>query len=92
MDATAPLLVDSSGNALISEESLPIPRVLTNAELTAFVAGMTRFLTTIFGPEAAQLIAMHAMELERELGREARESADSERRFKAAATRVTGTS
>ena len=65
MDATAPLLVDSSGNALISEESLPIPRVLTNAELTAFVAGMTRFLTTIFGPEAAQLIAMHAMELER---------------------------
>ena len=32
-----------------------------------------------------------AMELERELGRQARESADSERRFKAAATRVTGT-
>ena len=33
-----------------------------------------------------------AMTLERELGREARESADSELRFKAAATRVTGTS
>jgi enoyl-CoA hydratase len=32
-----------------------------------------------------------AMELERELGREARESSDSEHRFKAAATRVTGT-
>lgn len=33
-----------------------------------------------------------AMELERELGREARESTDSEQRFKAAAARVTGAS
>ena len=60
------MLLDPDGNALLNEAALPEVRPLTTTELTALVSAAIRFLTLVHGPEAAQLVAAYAMDLEKE--------------------------
>lgn len=64
------MLLDADGNALLNEDTLPKVRALTTTELTGLVSAVVRFLTLVHGPEAAQLIAAYAIELEKEFTNE----------------------
>ena len=52
-------LVDMDGAPLVNEQEIPDAQVMTNLELTAYVAGITATLVRLFGPEAAQHIAVN---------------------------------
>lgn len=64
MEATDKILLDPQGNPIISDDAVPEARVLDNKELTALTAGIIRFLVQMSGVEAAQLIFMHAAQIE----------------------------
>ena len=60
-------LVDQDGAPLVNPEDIPDAQVMTNLELTAYVAGITATLVRLFGPEAAQHIAINAAQAEASL-------------------------
>jgi hypothetical protein len=62
-------LVDINGTPLVDEREVEAldPQVMSNLELTAYVAGITATLVRLFGPEAAQHIAVNAQRAEASL-------------------------
>lgn len=57
-------LVDMDGAPLVNPQDVPDAEVMSNLELTAYVAGITATLVRLFGPEVAQHIAINASNAE----------------------------
>jgi hypothetical protein len=57
-------LVNMDGDPLVNPEDIPDAQVMTNLELTAYVAGITATLVRLFGPDVAQHIAINAANAE----------------------------
>jgi hypothetical protein len=60
-------LVDINGAPMVNDQEIPDAQVMTNLELTAYVAGITATMVRLFGPEAAQHIAVNAQRAEASL-------------------------
>ena len=67
MDVTDKILLDSQGQPMVSDDAVPEARVLDCKELTALTGGIIRFLVSIAGVEAMQLVFMHAAAIEETL-------------------------